>query len=100
MGAISLRLPDELEAQLTREAEAEGCPKSELARRALTEWLAEQEKKRFIDQMVAEAKALYAAPTRLAETREVAKEGLDDWLDSIERDERAAGTDPEVKWWD
>lgn len=99
MGA-SLRLPDELEAQLTREAEAEGRPKSEIARRALAEWLTAQEKKRFMDQMVAEAKAMYSTPTHPAETREVAEEGLDDWLDSIERDERVAGTNPEEKWWD
>ena len=102
MGAMSLRLPDELDEQLTREAEAEGRPKSEVARRALAEWLAEQDKKRLVAQMAAELKTIYSDPAYLKEMRQIQQDfdSDDSGLASIEAQERAQGIDPDEQWWD
>jgi len=29
----------------------------------------------------------------------MAEEGLEDWLESIEQEERDAGADPDERWW-
>jgi predicted transcriptional regulator len=47
MSLISIRLPDALEAQLSREAEQAQRPRSELIRDAIAEYLARQEQARF-----------------------------------------------------
>ena len=53
MTAISLCLPDDLEANLKAEAQLEGKSQSEIARLAITEYLARLEKERFTAEMVA-----------------------------------------------
>lgn len=101
MAAISVRLPDELESQLTYEAELEGKPRSEVAREAIAEYLARREKERFMAEIVAAAKALAADPAATAEAREIAHDFdmVDDGLDAIIETERAAGIDHHQKWW-
>jgi len=59
MGAISLRLSHELETRLAREAALLGKSRSELAREALIRYLAQRERERFMEQVVAEARAGY-----------------------------------------
>lgn len=48
MSLISIRLPEDLDAELTRAAEASRRPKSELAREAIVEYLARRERERFL----------------------------------------------------
>ena len=62
MTAISLRLPDDIEAHLKAEAQLEGKTQSEIARQAITEYLARREKERFMAEMVAEMRTAYANP--------------------------------------
>ena len=97
MGALSLRLSDELETQLAREADVEGRPKSEVARRALAEWLTAREKKRFMDAMVRAAKLLYSDPAVIAESREIQADfdAIDTTLGHIEAEERATALHPD-----
>lgn len=52
MSLISLRLPDDLEAKLNREAVASKRAKSEIARAAIAEYLARQERDRFMEDYV------------------------------------------------
>ena len=52
MSLISLRLPDDLEAKLNREAASSKRGKSEIARAALSEYLAKQERERFIEDYI------------------------------------------------
>jgi len=54
MPLISIRLPDDLDAQLSREAQKRQRPKSEIARDAIVEYLSRRERERFL---VAIAKA-------------------------------------------
>jgi predicted transcriptional regulator len=57
MGLLSIRLPDDVDARLDRESEALRRPKSELAREAITEFLAGLERQRFIADIARAARA-------------------------------------------
>ncbi|HEY0464545.1 MAG TPA: ribbon-helix-helix domain-containing protein [Polyangiaceae bacterium] len=48
-GLISLRLPDDLLAKLTQEADQSGKPRSEIVRDAVSSYLAQLERERFLD---------------------------------------------------
>ncbi|MEI8573076.1 ribbon-helix-helix protein, CopG family [Methylomonas sp. LW13] len=102
MPAISLRLPDDVEANLKAEAQLEGKSQSEIARLAITEYLARRERERFMAEMVAAARALANDPQARAEALQIAADfdAVDDGLDRIIADERAAGINPDEKWWE
>lgn len=76
MGAISLRLPDELEHKLAIEAELAGRPRSEVIRDALAQFIAQRERERFMAEVVAAAQALYADPAARAEAVQIAEDFL------------------------
>jgi predicted transcriptional regulator len=59
MPAISLRLPDELDHRLEEEAHREGVPRSEVARQAISDYLARRDRERFMNELVAEARVGY-----------------------------------------
>jgi predicted transcriptional regulator len=48
MSLISVRLPEDLDAQLARESTLTRRPKSEVAREAIAQYLARQERQRFL----------------------------------------------------
>jgi metal-responsive CopG/Arc/MetJ family transcriptional regulator len=98
MAALSLRLPDDLDMKLAREAETEGRPRSELAREAIAEYIARREKERFIADMVQAARALASDPAAREESLQLANDLADDGLDAVVAGERAAGIDAD-KWW-
>lgn len=100
MGNLSTRLPEEMERNLEYETRISGKRRSEVVREAIGEYLAHRERERFMAEMIAAAKALYSDPEAVEEGLEIAEEGLDEWLEDIEREERAAGIDPDEKWWD
>jgi metal-responsive CopG/Arc/MetJ family transcriptional regulator len=62
MADFSLRLPDDLEARLDAEARREGVTRSEIARTAIAEFLAQKERQRYLAAFVSEARAAYADP--------------------------------------
>lgn len=99
MTAISLRLPDEIETRLTQEARIEGCPRSEVARTAIVEYLDRREKERFMAEMVEEVRRAYADPEIRREALAIAEEGVADALDAVVAEEAGAGIDPDEKWW-
>jgi metal-responsive CopG/Arc/MetJ family transcriptional regulator len=99
MTALSLRLPDDIDARLDQEAQAEGKSRSEIARLAIAEFLARREKERFMAEMVEEMRRAYADPEIRREALEIAEDTVDDGLDAIIAEERAAGIDPGEKWW-
>jgi len=104
MGAMSLRLPDELDTRLTLEAELEGKPRSEVAREAIADYLAKRERARFMEELVAEARAGYDDPAIRREAQALAEDFLlveNEALDRVE--DRGAGIpapdDADGKWW-
>lgn len=99
MSALSLRLPDDFDTRLEEEARLEGKTRSEIARQAIAEFLERREKERFMAEMVEEARRAYADPAIRKEALEIANDTVDDGLDQVIADERAAGIDPGEKWW-
>jgi len=100
MSNISVRLPPDIEKGLDEEARLTERSRSELVREAVGVYLAQKQRARIIEEMRQAAKVLYSDPEAVTEGIKTAEEGLEDWLESIEREERAAGIDPGEKWWD
>jgi len=99
MSTLSVRLPEDLERRLETEARLAQRGRSELVREAVQEYLARHEQDRFMREMVAEMKDWLADKTGREESRELAAEAPDDDLDSVIESERAAGIDPDQRWW-
>lgn len=57
MPLVSIRLPDDVEARLTREAGRLGRSKSELARDAIVDYLERLERQRFLGEIARAARA-------------------------------------------
>jgi predicted transcriptional regulator len=76
MPAFSLRLPDDLEHRLEEEAHREGVPRSEVARQAISDYLARRERERFMNELVAEARAGYGIAAVRGEAMALAEDAL------------------------
>jgi len=76
MSVISLRLPDELEAKLQEEARLTSRPRSEVARDAIVDYLARQERERFLAGLEAAARNLASDPQSNGEALSIADEFL------------------------
>ena len=76
MTAISLRLPEELEARLSEEAELEGKPRSEIAREAIADYLVRRERERFMAELVAEMREWLQDEAAVRESRDLAEEAM------------------------
>ena len=100
MSHLSVRLPVGVERRLDKEAEITGRNRSDLVREAVGQYLTQRERDRMIEEMKQAARVLSSDPDTVRESRQLAEEGLEDWVESIEREERAAGADPDEKWWD
>jgi predicted DNA-binding protein len=57
MSLVSIRLPDEVEARLSGEAERAGRSKSEVAREAIVDYLERLERARFLEQIARASRA-------------------------------------------
>jgi predicted transcriptional regulator len=88
MPALSLRLPEELEHRLEEEARREGVLRSDVVRQALSDYLARRERERFMNELVAEARAGYTVEAIRDEALALAEDAL--VADDVNDDER---------WW-
>jgi predicted transcriptional regulator len=57
MSLVSIRLPDDIEARLAREAEQSQRPKSEIARDAIVDYLQRLDRNRFLGEIARAARA-------------------------------------------
>lgn len=104
MPAISLRLPEEIEARLAEEARIEGRPRSEVVREAIAEYITRRERERFMADMVAAANALSADPDALEEMRTLAEESIEASNEALDIAEGRKPGEPWPeetgdKWW-
>jgi predicted transcriptional regulator len=76
MSVISLRLPQDLEAQLEKEARLTSRPRSEVARDAIADYLARVERERFLASLEAAARKLASDPETSGEARTIAEQFL------------------------
>ena len=95
MPALSLRLPESLEARLDREASLEGLPRSEIVRDAIEEFLARRERNRLVGSYVQESRVLYGDSVGQAEALALAEEALP--LDNEALDRSARSTPPPAR---
>lgn len=100
MGTLNLRLPDNLDRQLTALAAQTHQNRSALARTALERFLHEQEQKRFMDALAAEVKTAYADEAIRREAREIAEDflPLDNEALDLAEDRKPGDPEPE-QWW-
>ncbi|MDA3934755.1 MAG: ribbon-helix-helix protein, CopG family [Gammaproteobacteria bacterium] len=102
MTNISIRLPPDIEQGLENEARLSERNRSDLVREAVGEYLTRRQKERLIEEMRQAARALYSNPEAVAEMQQIQVDfdSVDTTLERIEAEERAAGIDPDEKWWD
>jgi len=102
MPALSLRLPEDLDHRLDEEAQREGLPRSEVARQAITDYLARRERERFMAELVAEAKAAYADESLRLEALDIAgnfQDADNEALDRAEGRKPGESGGDEERWW-
>jgi len=104
MTTLNIRLTEQIEQRLSEEAERENKTRSEIARDALNWYLLEIEKKRFMDQLLEEARAAYSNESIRQEAQAIAEEFLpieNEMLENVEG--RISGDLPQTessgKWW-
>ncbi len=104
MSTISIRLPDDLEEQLVKEAKLEQKSRSVVAREAIREFIAKRERERFLSELIAEARAGYADPEIKREAYEIADDFLHLEIEALDAAEgskrgRAKLDGRSEKWW-
>ncbi len=104
MTTLNIRLTGQIEQRLSEEAERENKTRSEIARDALNWYLLEIEKKRFMDQLLEEARAAYSNESIRQEERTISEEFLSIENDMLENTEdRISGDLPATgsaeTWW-
>jgi len=100
MATLTLRLPDNLDRQLTALAARTHQNRSALARAALEKFLCELERKQLMDALVAEAKTAYADEAVRQHAREIAEEFLPLDNEALDIAEGRKPGDPEPEpWW-
>lgn len=94
MSIVSIRLPDDIELSLNREAERTQRAKSEIAREAIADYLKRQERDRFLADIARAARARGDA-----EALDLASEALPTDNEALERTERFSGVnEPRAKY--
>jgi predicted transcriptional regulator len=93
MSLISLRLPEELERLLNREAELASRPRSEIAREAIADYLARRERDRYIGEIARAARARDAD-----EAHRLAEESLPLDNESLDLIEAAEARQPKARY--
>lgn len=104
MSMLNIRLTDQIEQQLSEEARRKNRTRSEIARDALAWYLTEIEKKRFMNQLLEEAREAYANENIRQEAKEIAEEFLpleNEALDIAEdpKSGKLQHEAPGEKWW-
>lgn len=104
MTTLNIRLTEQIEQRLSEEAERENKTRSEIARDALNWYLLEIEKKRFMNQLLEEARTAYADNNIRQEALDIAEEFLSLDGEIPEKTDNSAPADPpnpefSEKWW-
>lgn len=104
MNTLTIRLPDELDRQLSAFAEQESKTRSEIARVALEKFLRDREREQFMAELVAAARRLVQNPAARAEAIEIAEEAvpLDNEALDLAEGRKPGEPWPEErgeKWW-
>lgn len=95
MGTLNVRLPDDLARRLAEEARQAHVPRSDLAREAISEWLARRERARRERRLEAAARVIAEDPALYREARSMAQDFL-----PLENEASEPGEDVDAeRWW-
>jgi predicted DNA-binding protein len=102
MSTLTIRLPEELDRQLSALAEAESKTRSEVARVALEKFFRDREREQFMLEMIAEMKSMSEEARR--EALEIAEEAIPFDNEALDIAEGRKPADPwpqelGEKWW-
>lgn len=100
MSSLSIRLPPDIELCLREEARLSHKNRSEIARDAIAEYVARRARERYMADLAREMQAGYGIPAIRQEAAAIADEAASDGMNTLIEAERAAGIDPDEKWWD
>lgn len=98
MSSISVRLPEDIETRLTEEARLGHCPRSEIVRQAIDDYLRRRAHERFMEDLVREARTAYDTTAIREESAELIKEADDEQTTSQPQPRDAGDTDTDP-WW-
>lgn len=98
MSALTLRLPEKLDARLSEFAKLEDISRSALARAALEKFLREMERERLLTGMVEAARFLAVNPEARAKSTATAEEFLPLDVEALDIAEGRKSGEPEP-WW-
>lgn len=96
---LSIRFPEDLEKKLDQEARLAHKRRSELVREAVQEYVLRRESERFMQEMVREMQEWQGNATPEHQSDSLNDNLPDDDLDTLVRNEREAGIDPDARWW-
>ena len=100
MGTLTLRLPENLDARLSKLAKLEDTSRSDLARTALEKFLREVEREQLLAGMVDAARFLSTNPEARAESMAIAEEFAVADSEALDISEGRKPGDPQPrKWW-
>jgi predicted transcriptional regulator len=100
MGTLTLRLPEKLDARLSKLAKLEDTSRSELARTALEKFLREMEREKLMAEMVEAARFLATNPEARAKSIAIAEEFAVADSEALDISEGRKPGDPQPKkWW-
>ena len=99
MSAVSLRLPDHLEQQLSEEARLSGQPRSQLMREALETLLSQRREERAQAALRLAAMALASDADACSEVREMAADFLMAENEALAGAEAPANATSAEPWW-
>jgi len=103
MSTLNVRLPNDLEDALTREADLARKPRSELAREAIRAHLERLERERFLGELTRAAHTIAEDPALRRETERIGEAFAAADAEIAAREEPAAGTygtgDNDQPWW-
>ena len=102
MTNISVRLSHEIERDLEEEVRLTKRNRSDVVREAVGEYLSQRQRQRAINEYAEESRRAYSDPEYAEEMRRIRQDfdEVDNSIEMIEAEERAAGIDPDEKWWE
>lgn len=99
MSTLNVRLPEELEQQLAREAERAHKPRSELARDAIRRYLTELERERFLEELTRSARVIANEAELRQEAVAIAEEFRPLESDPDNQENAGGSGEQKASWW-
>ena len=99
MGALSVRLPESLDRELSEEARRLDMDRSQLVRDAVQEYIRQRVRQRFMNDMIAEMHDWLGDPAARADSSDLSEDLPEDDIDTLIASEQNIDTNQTKPWW-